>query len=82
MYENLASARNRVIGTKQTVRALGRGSVREVYIAKDAEEHVVRDLVALCEKNGVPVIIAGSMQELGKVCGIDVGAASAAILHE
>lgn len=82
MYEELASALSRVIGTKQTVRALERGGVAAVYVARDAEERVVRDLKALCLAKGVPVTTVDTMFELGKVCGIEVGAASAAILHE
>ncbi|HHY61469.1 MAG: ribosomal L7Ae/L30e/S12e/Gadd45 family protein [Bacillota bacterium] len=82
MNQGLADADSRVIGTKQTVRALERGCVSAVYIASDAEEHVIRDVKALCVRNGVPIIMVDSMEELGKACGIDVGAASAAILHE
>ncbi|MFA7635198.1 MAG: ribosomal L7Ae/L30e/S12e/Gadd45 family protein [Bacillota bacterium] len=82
MNQGLADASSRVIGTKQTVRALERGCVSAVYVASDAEEHVIRDVKALCGKNGVPIVMIDTMEELGKVCGIDVGAASAAILHE
>ncbi len=82
MYEELASAPSRVIGVKQTVRALERGTVSVVYIARDAEERVVRDLRALASAKRVPVNHVEFMDELGKVCGIDVGAAAAAILHE
>ena len=82
MYEDLASAPSRVIGAKQTVRALERGAVRAIYVARDAEERVVRELKTLASAKGVPVTQVGSMDELGKVCGIDVGAAAAAILHE
>ncbi|MEA4883234.1 MAG: ribosomal L7Ae/L30e/S12e/Gadd45 family protein [Clostridia bacterium] len=82
MYEDLASAKSRVIGTKQTVRALERGCAMAVYVAMDAEERVIRGIKALCSSKGIPVIAVSSMDELGKVCGIDVGAASAAILRE
>ena len=82
MYEDLASAPSRVIGVKQTVRALERGVVLAVYVARDAEERVVRELKALARAKGIPVTPVESMDELGKVCGIDVGAAAAAVLHE
>jgi len=55
MNQGLADAGTRVIGTKQTVRALEKGCVSAVYIASDAEEHVIRDVKALCAKNGVPM---------------------------
>jgi len=73
MNQGLADAGTRVIGTKQTVRALEKGCVSAVYIASDAEEHVIRDVKALCAKNGVPIVMIDTMEELGKACGIDVG---------
>lgn len=82
MYQDLAAASSRVIGSKQTARALERGGVEAVYVARDADERVVRDLKAMCLAKDVPVIVVDSMLELGKVCGIEVGAASAAILRQ
>lgn len=70
----------KTIGTKQTMKAVEKGQARLVYIAADAEERVVQPLLALCQVRGVPVEQAPSMQELGKACGIEVGAAAAAIL--
>jgi len=55
MNQGLADAGSRVIGTKQTVRALERGCVSAVYIASDAEEHVIRDVKALCGKTAFPL---------------------------
>ncbi len=81
MYQDLASASSRVIGSKQTARALERGGVKAVYVARDADERVVRDLRATCLAKDVQIIEVESMLELGKACGIEVGAASAAILH-
>ncbi|MDR9755167.1 MAG: ribosomal L7Ae/L30e/S12e/Gadd45 family protein [Thermoanaerobacterales bacterium] len=37
-------------------------------------------LVKCCQEKGVEIIYVDSMQELGKACGIKVGAASASIL--
>ena len=62
----LADAGSRVIGTKQTVRALERGCVSAVYIASDAEAYYSGCQSALWE-NGVPLSI-DTMEELGKVC--------------
>lgn len=80
MYEELASAKRRVIGTKQALRALEQGEVKAIYVAADAEERIVRDLKVLARAKNVPVFTVGTMAELGRVCGIDVGAASAAVL--
>ncbi|MCR6543948.1 ribosomal L7Ae/L30e/S12e/Gadd45 family protein [Dehalobacterium formicoaceticum] len=68
------------IGTKQTLKAIQKGSAIEVLIAKDAESHVVAPLYDLCAENRVAVKEVESMAALGKACGIDVGTASVAIL--
>lgn len=79
--DTLKSA-NRVIGIKQVSKAVKRESVMSVFIADDADERVTAPLVLLCEEHGVAVEHAGSMQELGKACGIEVGAAAAAVLKQ
>ncbi|HHY98695.1 MAG TPA: 50S ribosomal protein L7Ae-like protein [Firmicutes bacterium] len=79
-YEELKMAKRRTVGTRETIKALERGEVKVLYLASDAEEHVVRDLKALSAAKGVPVRYANTMQELGKACGIGVGAAAAAVL--
>ncbi|HHY38395.1 MAG TPA: 50S ribosomal protein L7Ae-like protein [Clostridia bacterium] len=80
-YELLAAARRRTIGTKQTLKAVNAGRVKVVFVARDAQEHVVRDLISACEQKGVEIIYVDSMHKLGKACGIEVGASSAAILN-
>jgi len=68
------------VGTKQTLRAVERGLATHVFVAKDADAHVVRHLLALCRQRGLPVTEVETMEELGRSCGVEVGAASAAIL--
>ena len=70
----------KVIGTKQTLRALKNGEVKAVYIARDAEERVVSDIQLTAKEQNVQVIFVPTMQELGKAFGIEVGAATAALL--
>jgi large subunit ribosomal protein L7A len=82
MLERLRTAARRTVGTKQTLRAVERGLATEVFVARDAEPHVVRQLLALCRQRGVTVHEVESMQLLGRTCGVEVGAASAAILGE
>ena len=72
---------NRVIGIKQVTKAVRKGVVRDVYIADDADERFLTDLVSLCEEQTVGFTRVGSMEELGKACGIEVGAAAAAVLR-
>lgn len=78
----LSRAPNRSVGTKQTSRAVEKGKARAVFLAGDAERHVIGPLEDLCHRHQVPVVEVASMRELGTACGIQVGAASAAILKE
>lgn len=80
--ETLKSTRHKTVGLKQTQRALEKGMVRQVYLAKDAEQHVLRPIVEICRTRGIEIIEIPSMVELGKACGIDVGAAVAALTTE
>jgi large subunit ribosomal protein L7A len=53
-----------------------------VYVAADADERIVGPLLACCREKVVEVIEVESMVELGRVCGIQVGSAVAAILED
>ncbi|SMO79773.1 ribosomal L7Ae/L30e/S12e/Gadd45 family protein [Melghirimyces algeriensis] len=79
-YDKVKSANRLLIGAKQAKKAIQQGKATRIVIAKDAEEHITQSLIELCRNHGVAVSYVDSMQELGKVCGIDVGAATAAIL--
>jgi large subunit ribosomal protein L7A len=78
-YEKVLQAKDLVIGTKQTLKALDDGIVSEVLIAKDAEYHVVYKVEALAKTKDVPLLYVDSMKKLGKACGIEVGAATVAL---
>ncbi|HCJ10878.1 MAG TPA: 50S ribosomal protein L7Ae-like protein [Clostridiales bacterium] len=82
LYERLTGAKAKTVGTKQTLKALQKDQVKVVYVARDAEERVVRELLRLCEEKNVEVVYADSMARLGQACGIQVGAASAAVLED
>lgn len=70
----------RVVGAKQVRKALTRGIVNKVYIAGDAEPHVVEPIKQLCHKHQVGFEMVNSMETLGEACGIDVGSATVALL--
>lgn len=78
----MKAARKKTIGTKQTAKAVDKGLARAVFVARDAEEYVVRELLKACRKQAIPVVEVESMAVLGRTCGIEVGAASAAIIEE
>jgi large subunit ribosomal protein L7A len=81
-YEKVKQATNINIGIKQTTRAVEMNKSSEVFVANDADPRITIKMVALCKKMGVPVTYVDSMKLLGKACGIDVGAAVAAIVNE
>lgn len=68
------------IGTKQALKALNNNAAHAVYIARDAEEHVTRQLVELATEKNIEIIYVETMKQLGKACKIDVGAATAVIV--
>ena len=72
---------NRVIGIKQVSKAVKRNSVEAVFVANDADSRVVEPLKALCQESNVLVDETSTMQDIGKACGIEVGAAAAAVLR-
>lgn len=72
----------KLIGTKQVKKALNKGLVKKVFLAGDAEPHVVQPIEQLCQQCGVQVVMVDSMKALGHACGIEVGSAAVAILFD
>ncbi len=79
MIEGLKTAQ-KVVGIKQSARAVKEGNALTAYIAQDADRHVVQQLEDLCEEKCVKIIRVDTMEELGEICGIEVKAASAVVL--
>ena len=80
MLEELKTAK-KVVGIKQLRRALTDQTAELVFLAKDADPALTEPLMAQCREGGVEVVSDVTMAELGKACGISVGAAAAAILR-
>jgi large subunit ribosomal protein L7A len=70
----------KIVGAKQTLKAVKNDNVDKVYIAEDAEVRVTRSVVETCKQCNVDVIYVDSMQKLGNMVSIDVGAAVACVL--
>ncbi|OPX84432.1 MAG: Ribosome-associated protein L7Ae-like protein [Pelotomaculum sp. PtaB.Bin104] len=79
-FEQLLSARKKTVGAKQTLKAIERGSAKVVFIAKNADRHVVEPILQMCAEKDVQVNQVDSMQALGRACGIEVGCAAAAVI--
>ena len=67
-----------VVGSKQLRKALNSGSARCVFLAENADPAITEILEKLCMEKQVPVTWVPSMADLGRACGIEVGAAAAA----
>ena len=79
MLSELSSA-VKVIGVKQSKKAIRDGSAKLVLIAADAECRITGPIYELCEQHSVEVKEVPSMRELGSSVGIAVGAAVVTIL--
>ena len=71
----------KVVGVKQVRRALSAGRVKRLYLARDADPHLTQPLAEQAQEQGVEAVWFGSMKELGRDCGIAVGAAVAAAVR-
>ena len=71
---------NKIVGAKQVKRALNSYDIEAVYIAKDAESKITDEIKKICIDKQIQVIYVDNMKKLGDACGIDVNAATAALL--
>ena len=74
------AAKEKVVGLKQTKRAIAAGTATKVFLAKDADPRLTEPLRAMCRLAQIAVADAYTMSELGRSCGIAVGTAACAIL--
>ncbi len=70
----------KAVGAKQAAKAVEKGQASLVFLAEDADIRVTAPLREACARAGVKVEMAPSMGELGKACGIEVGAAAVAVI--
>ena len=67
-----------VVGAKQLRKALKKGSAQFVCLARNADPAITGPIEAECKQVSVAYGWVSSMEELGRACGIEVGAAAAA----
>ena len=72
----------KLVGQKQSRRAVEDGRAQCVFMADDASASVTEPISELCGKHGVEVVMVPTMAELGSACGIEVGAAVAVLIEE
>lgn len=81
MLTELKSAR-RMVGLKQSRKAIRDGLVKTAFVAADADKKITVPFTELCLQHDVSHDIIPTMQELGQACGINIGAAVAVILKD
>lgn len=70
----------KVVGVKQTAKALKSNQGKVLYIAKDADKKLVEPIIELAKTKSLQVVYVDTMKELGTLCAIEVSAATALIL--
>ena len=75
------NGRKVVVGTKQLRKALQAGRAAEVFLAENADPAITEPLEEMCRKLHIQITWVRTMAELGRACGIEVGAAAAAVLN-
>ncbi len=73
---------SKVVGTKQTLKAVKDGKVLKVILAKDTDDRLKKQIIASCDAYEVDLAEISSKRELGKAVGIDRSAAVIALLKE
>ncbi|MGG1519895.1 ribosomal L7Ae/L30e/S12e/Gadd45 family protein [Paenibacillus oryzisoli] len=81
-YDIVKQAKNVKVGTKKVTKIVEQGKALTVVVSRDADPRLTINLVNLCSQKGIPVTYVDSMKMLGKACGIEVGAAVAAVVNE
>ena len=69
-----------LVGSKQTLKAVKNDQVKKIFLADDIDQPLKEQILEAVNDKNIPFEIVASKDELGRVCGIDVSAASAALL--
>ena len=69
------------MGSKQLRKALNAGRASYVYLAENADPAITEPIEEMCRELHIQITWVRTMAELGQKCGIEVGAAAAAVLN-
>ena len=72
----------KVVGVKQTLKALKNNQGKVLYIAKDADSCITEPILKLAKVNSLQIVFVDTMKELGNLCDIDVASATALRLED
>lgn len=71
---------DKVVGVKQVRRALQDSRAKALFLARDADPNLTHPLAQMAQEKGISVTWMECMRDLGRACGIAVGAAVAAAI--
>ena len=81
MPEQLKKRPMRVVGVRQVMRALKENALEKVFLALDAAPHLRGQIEQAARENDIPVETVSTMEELARLCRVDVPSAAAGILR-
>jgi len=70
-----------VVGLKQSIKMIQSRRAKKVYLASDADFHILRQVSDICLSNEVCNDTSFTKSELGKMCKIEVGASVVTLLN-
>lgn len=66
-----------IVGVRQSIKALAKGGVTKAFVADDADGVVTKEFINGCIEKRIEIIHYKTMDDLGKDCGIEIGASVA-----
>lgn len=79
--ESELSLEKKIVGLRQSLKAIKEDKVEKVFIAKDVKPELIKDFMEICEKQNVNISYVDTKEQLGQICGIERGATVACILR-
>ena len=80
--QELLKSSKKAIGIKQSLKVVEADNAGVVFIASDADEKITGALKELCIAKSIEIVYIDTMKQLGKACGIEVGASAVTILKQ
>lgn len=79
---NELASESRIIGCNSVLRMLKASNVAKIFLSKEAEDIVLKEIISEAEKNSVPIEWADKSLQLGRACAITRKTAAAALLKK
>ena len=78
---NLINNSEKIVGTKQSIRAIISSTVKCVIVASNTDKHILDQIIAVCEKSNVEVYYYLDKKALGQLMKIPVACSCVAVLN-